>query len=1194
MISKELLKLPGTDLRRSILMGILQAIGSLAEILLLLIAFFGLTQIFGIIPPSWIALFTLDPVTTIIWLLSLTAIKALSDMIANQTSLSISDQLSAELSSDLYQSLFNTQQAVVDIPKGREETSDQSMAMLSTEGIKSISDYFTTFLPTLIQSLLMIVVAALVLIPLNWAAGLIIMLGMLLLPLSANMMRSKQVAEQVAHLKKYNHIGIRFEEALRGLTTLKIFHADQSEADKLSEDSEGFRKVTMKLLAGQLRSLIGSDGVIYLSTILATLVTIFMDRMNPLNMLTAIVVAIVGIRLFGPERQMVYYTHAATVAIKQGKAVAAVRADLSSKQTTAEHTGDSQFDTTQSIATNGEFENTQILSTGVALNNLSFSYPSGFQALEDITLDLPTTGHYGLVGASGSGKSTLTSLLAGRLPGYEGSLTIDGKEVSGLAQEQLISLITVVKGSDHLFAGTVRSNLDPAGLEYSNEDLTRVLLETDLQELLDERGGLDSPIEQSGANLSGGQRQRLIIARALLRHSPIYIFDEATSAVDREHDQSLAALMNKLSKEALVITITHRLASVRQADCIFMLDKGHIIQSGSFEQLTLQPGLFAQQWQEQNRLEQLSSQGQPFTAISASTRSNTTVDESVDGPTIAPTGTLATMKRLLEFMRPLMPIEIRAIVCGTLGHLCSIGTLICGSAAILGVFIGDTSLSQYWRIFAATAVVMALMRGPLAYGEQFFNHQMAFSALRDIRNTVFDKMRSLAPAVLAKRGRGNLVTVITHDIELLEIFYAHTLSPIAIAIFTAVINTIVIFCLNPFLGLFALVCYLTLLIVPALSADPNYQVALEERNAQGSLHTLLLESLEGRSELIGLGAASNTRKRLNEATDTMLDARNQTGLNAGWNNLFTQIFTLLAFTAFCIVGIFTAFRGQISFQELIIAFVGFAASFAPITSVARLSAGIQPTLAAAKRVFSLLDEKPAVTENTDGTAVASFTGINAQDLSFSYSDQADNTKPILNGISFDIQPGTVVGVQGDNGSGKTTLIDLLMHFRERSGGQLTISDQPIESIRTADLRNLETLVSQDTFIFSQSLAENIAIARPDASTEEIVQAAQQARLDDVIAQLPDGLEHVLSANGSELSEGQKQRVAVARAFLSQAPFLALDEPTSNMDALLEGKIIDALVSNQQGKTYLIVSHRPAVLAHAQKLLTLSNGQLTED
>ena len=301
-------------------------------------------------------------------------------------------------------------------------------------------------------------------------------------------------------------------------------------------------------------------------------------------------------------------------------------------------------------------------------------------------------------------------------------------------------------------------------------------------------------------------------------------------------------------------------------------------------------------------------------------------------------------------------------------------------------------------------------------------------------------------------------------------------------------------------------------------------------------------------------------------------------------------------------------KGLVDPARGMIGLVGFLSSFAPLIPVARLGAGLQPTLAAARRVFLLLDKEPPVreVESDHGNPLTEFTGEEARAVSFSYAGKTDTGKndpgkadpneyggriAILDNLDLSIKHGELIGVQGANGVSKSTLIDLLMRFQERSGGDLTVSSLPIETIRTADLRVQQTLVSQDTYIFSLTLADNIALARPDASREDIEQAAYDACLDDLIDQLPDGLDHLLADNGSDLSEGQRQRVALARAFLSSAPLMFLDEPTSNMDALLEGRVLTSLIERKGDRTCLIVSHRPSVLARVDRLLTLDDGKL---
>lgn len=567
------------------------------------------------------------------------------------------------------------------------------------------------------------------------------------------------------------------------------------------------------------------------------------------------------------------------------------------------------------------------------------------------------------------------------------------------------------------------------------------------------------------------------------------------------------------------------------------------------------------------------------------------------GP-LAGGGSLSIMRRMAGLMRPLAATEGKAIGCGSLGHLCSVWCVMAATAALIGLsgLTGNGSwLSRTWIAWAVTSIVAGVLKGVMAYGEQYYNHEMAFSVLRDIRVTVFDKMRTLAPAKLSRRGRGNMVTVLTDDIEALEIFYAHTLSPIAIAVITAVVNLVTLTVLSGWMGLMALVSYLIVgLVIPLLSASPTFRVAMAERTAQGRLHSLLLETLDGRRELVALGAAEQVRQNLDEATGDMLESRRRTSRNTLYNDLATQVATLVCMAAFTLAVCALAGRGAIGLAPAMIGLVGFLSSFGPLIPVARLGSGLQPTIAAARRVFGLLDEEPEVEEVAEGSRLPTYSGTHASGLSFGYAtgaDQDGSGSLVLHDLELDIKPGDLVGVQGENGAGKTTLIDLLMRFRDRNAGDLTVSGLPIETINTADLRARQTLVSQDTYIFSETLADNIAIARPGASREEIAEAANQACLDDLIDQLPKGLDQVLTGNGSELSEGQKQRVALARAFLSQASLLLLDEPTSNMDALLEGKVLKSLIDQQGDRAYLIVSHRPSVLARVNRLLTLQDGRL---
>ncbi|MDT7508482.1 ATP-binding cassette domain-containing protein [Bifidobacterium sp. H6bp22N] len=700
MISKRLLHLPGARMGASLMLALLQTIGALAEVLLLPVAIAAVGRSLGLAVPHALAWVPNRPGPLAVLIGGLILVRFLTQAIAKSVSARLADGMGKALSQALYLSVFdpNRQEDDLGVPA-------QTLARLSTEGVKSVVSYFTAYIPALVQTALMLVVTLVVLLPVSPLAAGIVVIGMVALPLASKPTMGENIKIQLGQLRKYDKVGVHFEHALRGLNTLKIFGADQRQADDLAEESEGFRRITMGVLAGQLRSLIKADVVIYTSLILAVAATVLIGQGGPSRVLSCLVVALAGVRLFAPERQLVYMMHSGMVAIKQGKAIddilqarqgsdgksaapgttpesrkkvapeeapatipeaseeAAPEVGLeASEEAIQESESESaskpalqpasesalepvsdavqmpawtsaskpvlgavqilapgSADVPRSGSTNEMRQNTGLARSssqqadqtdmsdddlpGISARNLTYTYPDGFQALTDLNFDLPAKGHVGLVGASGSGKSTLAGLLSGRLQGYAGELTIGGRQISDLSRQDLVGLQTVVRGTDHLFTGTIRSNLDPAGLGYSDWELLDALDQVGLTGLVQSKGGLDAHIDPEGGNLSGGQRQRLSIARGLLRRSPVYIFDEATSAVDREHDATLAALMDALGKESLVLTITHRLAGVRNADSILFLQKGRLVESGDFRELMDAGGGFAAQWKEQAQYE---------------------------------------------------------------------------------------------------------------------------------------------------------------------------------------------------------------------------------------------------------------------------------------------------------------------------------------------------------------------------------------------------------------------------------------------------------------------------------------------------------------------------------------------------------------------------------------------------------------
>ena len=648
----------------SLLLALLQTIGALAEVLLLPVAIAAVGRSLGLPVPHALAWVPGRPGPLAALIGGLILVRLMTQAVARSVSARLADGMGKALSQALYLSVFdpNRQEDDLGVPA-------QTLARLSTEGVKSVVSYFTAYIPALVQTALMLVVTLAILLPVSPLAAGVVVIGMVALPLASKPTMGENIKIQLGQLRKYDKVGVHFEHALRGLNTLKIFGADQRQADDLAEESEGFRRITMGVLGGQLRSLIKADVVIYTSLILAVAATVLIGQGGPSRVLSCLVVALAGVRLFAPERQLVYMMHSGMVAIKQGKAIddilqarqggdgesaapevsleaseeairesesesaskpalqpasesalepvsdavqmpartSASKPVLGAVQILAPGSANAMRQNTGSARSSSQQADQTDLSgddlPGISARNLTYTYPDGLQALTDLNFDLPAKGHVGLVGASGSGKSTLAGLLSGRLQGYAGELTIGGCQISDLSRQDLVGLQTVVRGTDHLFTGTIRSNLDPAGLGYSDWELLDALDQVGLTGLVQSKGGLDAHIDPEGGNLSGGQRQRLSIARGLLRRSPVYIFDEATSAVDREHDATLAALMDALGKESLVLTITHRLAGVRNADSILFLQEGRLVECGGFRELMDAGGGFAAQWKEQAQYE---------------------------------------------------------------------------------------------------------------------------------------------------------------------------------------------------------------------------------------------------------------------------------------------------------------------------------------------------------------------------------------------------------------------------------------------------------------------------------------------------------------------------------------------------------------------------------------------------------------
>ena len=538
------------------------------------------------------------------------------------------------------------------------------------------------------------------------------------------------------------------------------------------------------------------------------------------------------------------------------------------------------------------------------------------------------------------------------------------------------------------------------------------------------------------------------------------------------------------------------------------------------------------------------------------------------------------MARLIGLVRPLTGYMVLAIAMGLAGHLCAAFITVFGGFAVLNVLGLESGLSLT-AIFACL-IVFALVRGLLRYGEQSCNHFIAFRLLALIRDRVFGALRRLCPAKLEGRDRGDLIAVITSDIELLEVFYAHTISPICIAVLFCGVMTAFIGAFHRALGLLALAAYVTVgAVIPLVTSRLSGDDGIRFRTGAGELSSFVLDSLRGLSETLQYGQGERRMAQMKERTDALAVDEARLKHTAGRNNAATNCVILLFDLAMLLLS-----AGLCGFEGCLVTTLALMSSFGPVVALAALGATLQNTFAAGNRVLDILEESPVVEEVT-GRPETEFSGACAERITFSYGEET-----ILEDFSLEVPQNRVIGIVGRSGSGKSTLLKLFMRFWSVDRGGVKISGRNVDAINTADLRAMEGYVTQSTHLFHDSVRNNLRIARLDATEEEIVAACKKASVHDFIMTLPKGYDTEVGELGDTLSGGERQRLGLARAFLHDAPFLLLDEPTSNLDSLNEAVILKSLHEQREGKTVVLVSHRRSTMGIADRVYSVEHGRMS--
>ena len=620
-----------------------------------------------------------------------------------------------------------------------------------------------------------------------------------------------------------------------------------------------------------------------------------------------------------------------------------------------------------------------------------------------------------------------------------------------------------------------------------------------------------------------------------------------------------------------------------------------------------------------------------------------TVQKKMVNESIASYGAAATKKRrsaisimgsLIGLVKPLLHIMLAAIILGTAGYLCAIFlTILAGQVIVHGLIAGGAGSV---KTIITVMIIIAVLRGILHYAEQYCNHFIAFKLLAIIRHKVFAALRKLCPAKLEGRDKGNLISIITTDIELLEVFYAHTISPIAIATLTSLVMVVFIGRYHWLAGILALIAYLIVgVVIPMWNGKCGSQMGMEFRTNFGELNSFVLDSLRGLDETIQYDQGEKRKEQMSERSRSLAGMQEKLSKMEGAQRSFTNLVILLASFGMLALTVWLYGKGEIGFEGILTCTIAMMGSFGPVVALSSLSNNLNQTLASGERVLSLLEETPMVeeisgnvdirtdsdneisntsivSENTDNdirnqnnspekekyilrgiltgrakNSVNAFSGAEAKHVTFAYENET-----ILDDYSLKLEPGKITGIHGASGSGKSTLLKLLMRFWDVNQGSVSVDGEDVRKIPTRHLRDMESYVTQETHLFHDSIANNIAVGSPGASREAIIEAAKKASIHDFIMKLPKGYDTEVGELGDTLSGGEKQRIGIARAFLHDSPLILMDEPTSNLDSLNEGIILKSLREAAEKKTVVLVSHRKSTMNIVDTVFEMKDGRIS--
>jgi ABC-type multidrug transport system fused ATPase/permease subunit len=1040
------------------------------------------------------------------------------------------------------------------------------------DGVEQLETYFGQFLPQFLISLLtpLLIFAVVAFIDLPVAA---VMLGFAVVALFAPAIwHKRESANSLARQKAYASFAAEFLDSIQGLATLKAFGQSGARAKKLEVEARDLFQRTMWVLGNNVAARGITDSAIASGAAAALALGALRVDAGSMSLSALLVILMLGVEIFRPMRELRSVLHQGMVGMSAAQGIYQL---LDGRPVVAD---------APAAAIHGA------LQPSIAFGAVQFRYP-GARGLVHDGLDFKVAAgeHIGIVGGSGGGKSSIVRLLLRFYDPEAGAIRLGGRDLRTLSFGQIRSMISVVNQDTFLFHGTVEENIRLGNPDASESEVEAAARAANIHDfVLTLPQGYRTVVGEKGVKLSGGQRQRVAIARALLRNAPVLVLDEALSAVDAENEAVIQEALDRLMRGRTTLVLAHRLSSVIDCDRILVLDRGRVVESGRHDELMRTGGVYAQLMAEQVRESEA-----PGVLADGATAPEAAEDirggavKTVTEGIIKAEG-LNWIGLIVALMSVIVPWRGKLAVTFTLGVLrvvAFIGVGVTSALAVLALKHGTPYAGWLWAL-----AVLAPLSGVLHWLESWIAHDMAFRLLAEMRIDVFRKLDALAPAYLVRRRTGDLMALATHDVELIEYFFAHTVAPAFVAILVPAVVVIVLVSVSGWLALALLPFLLAVGLSPFLMRKRVDRLGSEAREAAGELGAFAVDSVQGLGEIVAFQQEEARGRKLDALSARYIRLRLPFYRELTLQHTLLEVFTGLGGLAVVVTGGALAAQGAIDAAVLPLLTLLAMAAFLPVSEIAQIGRQLADTLGATRRYYGLAHEPVPVTDGVGVPARAGAASLTLDHVRFAYPGQ---TRAALSGVGVEIPAGKTVAVVGPSGAGKTTTAHLLMRFWDPDEGRISLNGVDLREYALDDLRRQIALVAQETYLFNDTLRSNILIARPDASEPDVLAAVEHASLGDLVATLPDGLDSRVGERGTSLSGGQRQRIAIARAFLKDAPVLILDEATSHLDALNEQAVRRALDRLKADRTTIVIAHRLSTVRDADLIVVLDGGRVAE-